>query len=77
MLKYLSSYTFLSLLEAITRSQSRTLCFFKNFFVKYLRYLHAAQQRLGGLQMMPAGWGTGHPCAPCVFCLKGVCCNHE
>ena len=40
MLKYLSSYTFLSLLEAITRSQSRTLCFLRNFFVKYLRYLH-------------------------------------
>jgi hypothetical protein len=29
-----------SLLEAMTRSQSRTLCFFRNFFVKYLRYLH-------------------------------------
>jgi hypothetical protein len=39
MLKYLSSYTDLSLLEAITRSQSLTLCFFKNFLVRYLRYL--------------------------------------
>jgi hypothetical protein len=28
-----------SLLDAMTRSQSRTLCFFKNFFVRYLRYL--------------------------------------
>ena len=28
-----------SLLDAITRSQSRTLCFFRNFFVRYLRYL--------------------------------------
>ena len=32
---------FLSLFEAITRSQSRTLCFFKYFLVKYLRYLEA------------------------------------
>lgn len=38
----LESY-FLSLLEAITRSQSLTLCFFRNFFVKYFKYLH--QQR--------------------------------
>lgn len=30
---------FASLLDAMTRSQSRTWCFFKNFFVKYLRYL--------------------------------------
>ena len=29
----------LSLLDAITRSQSRTLCFFRYFFVRYLRYL--------------------------------------
>lgn len=39
MLKYLSSYTVLSLLEAITRSQSRTLCFFRYFLVRYFRYL--------------------------------------
>lgn len=39
MLKYLSSYTFLSLFDAITRNQSRTLCFFKYFFVKYFKYL--------------------------------------
>jgi len=37
MLKYLSSYTLRSLLDAITRSQSRTLCFLRNFFVRYLR----------------------------------------
>lgn len=30
----------LSLLDAMTRSQSLTLCFFRYFFVKYLRYLH-------------------------------------
>ena len=29
-----------SLLDAMTRSQSLTLCFFKNFFVRYLRYLY-------------------------------------
>ena len=28
-----------SLFDAMTRSQSRTLCFFRNFFVRYLRYL--------------------------------------
>ncbi len=28
-----------SLGAAMTRSQSRTLCFFRYFFVKYLRYL--------------------------------------
>ncbi len=28
-----------SLLEAMTRSQSLTLCFLRNFLVKYLRYL--------------------------------------
>ena len=39
MLKYLNSYTLLSLLEAITRSQSRTLCFFRYFLVKYFKYL--------------------------------------
>ena len=27
----------------MTRSQSRTLCFLRNFFVKYLRYLYVAQ----------------------------------
>lgn len=39
MLKYLSSYTLRSLLEAITRSQSLTLCFLRYFFVRYFRYL--------------------------------------
>uniref|UniRef100_A0A7C8YS70 Uncharacterized protein n=1 Tax=Opuntia streptacantha TaxID=393608 RepID=A0A7C8YS70_OPUST len=39
MLKYLNSYTLRSLLEAMTRSQSLTLCFFKYFFVKYFKYL--------------------------------------
>ena len=35
-----------SLLEAMTRSQSRTLCFFRNFLVKYLRYLpHGSRLR--------------------------------
>lgn len=34
----------LSLLDAITRSQSRTLCFFRYFFVRYLRYLQAKHQ---------------------------------
>jgi hypothetical protein len=43
MLKYLNSYTLRSLLDAITRSQSLTLCFFKYFFVKYLRYLYPDQ----------------------------------
>ena len=28
-----------SLLEAMTRNQSRTLCFLRYFFVRYLRYL--------------------------------------
>ena len=28
-----------SLFDAMTRSQSLTLCFFRNFFVKYFRYL--------------------------------------
>jgi len=45
MLKYLSSYTFLSLFDAITRNQSRTLCFFKYFFVKYFKYLRHKSQR--------------------------------
>ena len=31
-----------SVFEAITRSQSRTLYFFRNFLVRYLRYLHMA-----------------------------------
>ena len=39
MLKYLNSYTFLSLFEAITLNQSLTLCFFKYFFVRYFKYL--------------------------------------
>ena len=38
----------LSLLDAITRSQSRTLCFFRYFFVRYLRYLQARQQATFG-----------------------------
>ncbi len=33
-----------SLLEAMTRSQSLTLCFLRNFFVKYLRYLRRQSQ---------------------------------
>ncbi len=33
----------LSLFDAITRSQSLTLCFLRYFFVKYLRYLCRAQ----------------------------------
>jgi hypothetical protein len=37
-----------SLLDAITRSQSRTLCFFRYFFVRYLRYLQAAYQAASG-----------------------------
>ena len=45
MLKYLSSYTFLSLFEEITRSQSRTLCFFRYFFVKYFRYLNQTRKK--------------------------------
>ncbi len=32
----------------MTRSQSRTLCFFRNFFVRYLRYLpHGADAQVG------------------------------
>jgi hypothetical protein len=40
-----------SVLEAMTRSQSRTLCFFRNFFVRYLRYLYTnrAHDGLPGL----------------------------
>jgi len=36
----------LSLFDAITRSQSLTLCFLRYFFVKYLRYLCRAQSLL-------------------------------
>ena len=36
------AFYLLSLFEAITRSQSLTLCFFKYFLVKYLRYLHTS-----------------------------------
>merc|ERR1712113_104253 len=39
MLKYRSSYTLLSLFDAITRSQSLTLCFLRYFFVRYFKYL--------------------------------------
>ena len=39
MLKYLNSYTFLSLFEAITLNQSLTLCFFRYFLVRYFKYL--------------------------------------
>jgi len=52
MLKYRNSYTFLSLLEAITRSQSLTLCFFKYFFVKYFKYLYIPQARQSGIRGM-------------------------
>lgn len=37
MLKYRSSYVLRSLLCAMTRSQSRTLCFLRYFLVRYLR----------------------------------------
>lgn len=40
----LKSAHLLSLLDATTRSQSRTLYFFRNFFVRYLRYLHAGDR---------------------------------
>jgi hypothetical protein len=33
---------FASLLDAMTLNQSRTWCFFKNFFVKYFRYLRTS-----------------------------------
>ena len=36
----------LSLFEAITRSQSLTLCFFRNFLVKYFRYLQMHNSKL-------------------------------
>ena len=44
----------LSLLDAITRSQSRTLCFFRYFFVRYLRYLQAAHQAASGIVLTAA-----------------------
>lgn len=43
-----------SLLEAMTRSQSRTLCFFRYFFVKYLRYLRLRTKYLGFSFQEPA-----------------------
>ena len=36
-----------SLLEEITRSQSRTLYFFRYFFVRYLRYLEMGGNECG------------------------------
>ena len=41
-----------SLLEAITRNQSRTLCFFRYFFVRYLRYLRPWCRNVIGLAML-------------------------
>ena len=41
-----------SLSDAITRNQSRTLCFFRNFLVKYLRYLHGSRASVATYQQL-------------------------
>ena len=58
-----------SLLEAMTRSQSRTRCFFRNFFVRYLRYLQqGGRARACAYQLLAKRAGAGRrgtaPAAP-------------
>jgi len=81
MLKYLNSYTFLSLFEAITLNQSLTLCFFKYFFVKYFKYLFdiadSEETVTEFLSELTVTWSPSAPALPCTLIRSVKNCSND